>query len=235
MTKAAPSCSEVNLLGSSTAKIGIRMPSVVSALRNNITITSNKVRLSHFNHVLQIHTNKPHHILLPSFLLSLQDQDTLLENLLTVSPLYQKPQLSIVSYLEQLLCGMPYLLMFNKQAQSMLLRSFSNPILKYMPSTILLCFLFVLLFLIFFFSLFLFPFSSLLVMPHTSHLQERSPTSIGLLFLQSCLNICLWSLKSQTNEQTKDHKNGVCSLKWRLTDRYLRWGTLAHPRLSRAE
>ena len=28
--------------------------------------------------------------------------------------------------------------------------------------------------------------------------------------------------------------NGVHSLKWRLTDRYLRWGTLAHPRLGRA-
>ena len=35
-------------------------------------------------------------------------------------------------------------------------------------------------------------------MSHTSHLQERSPTSIGLLFLQSCLNICLWSLKSES-------------------------------------
>ena len=29
--------------------------------------------------------------------------------------------------------------------------------------------------------------------------------------------------------------NGVYSLKWRLTDRYLRWGSLAHPRPSRAE
>ena len=36
----------------------------------------------------------------------------------------------------------------------------------------------------FFFSLYLL----LLVMHHTSHLQERSPTSIALLFLQSCLN-----------------------------------------------
>ena len=66
--------------------------------------------------------SKRHHILLLSFLLSLHDQDTLLENFLTVSPLHQKPLLSTVSYLEQLLCGMPYLLMFNKQAQSMLLR-----------------------------------------------------------------------------------------------------------------
>ena len=103
---------------------------------------------------------KRHHILLRSFLLSLQDQDTLLENFLTVSPLYQKPQLSTVSYLEQLLCGMPYLLMFNKQAQSMLFRSFSNPILKYEPSTILLCFLFCSSFLDFSLSLFFIPFSS---------------------------------------------------------------------------
>ena len=60
--------------------------------------------------------------------------------------------LNWVAYLEQLLCGMPYLLMFNKQAQSMLLRSFSNPILKYKPSTILLCFLFCSSFLDFFSS-----------------------------------------------------------------------------------
>ena len=71
----------------------------------------------------KIHTKQaPSNILLPSFLLSLQDQDTPLENFLTVSQLYQEPQLSTVSYLEQLLCGMPYLLMFNKQAQSVLLR-----------------------------------------------------------------------------------------------------------------
>ena len=29
--------------------------------------------------------------------------------------------------------------------------------------------------------------------------------------------------------------NGVYSLKWRLTDRYLRWGTLAGPRPGRAD
>ena len=82
--------------------------------------------------------------------------------------------------------------MFNKQAQSMLLRSFSNPILKYKPSTILLCFLFPSSFLDFFFLSFLFlSFPFLFVMSHTSHLPERSPTSIGILFLQSCLNICL--------------------------------------------
>ena len=57
-----------------------------------------------------------------------------------------KPQLPTVSYLEQLLCGMPYPLMFNMQAQSMLLRSFSNPILKYKPSTILLWFPFLIFF-----------------------------------------------------------------------------------------
>ena len=33
----------------------------------------------------------------------------------------------------------------------------------------------------------------------------------------------------------KKRKNGVYSLKWRLTDRYPRWGTLACPRLGRAE
>ena len=154
--------------------------------------TSNKVRLSHFSHVLQ-NSHKPSAIIsyfAPSSRLSLQDQDTLLESFLTVSPLYQKPQLSTVSYLEQLLCGMPYLLMFDKQAQSMLLRSFSDPILKYKPSTILF-FLFVLLFLIFFFCFFFLSLPFLLVMSHTSHLQERSPKNIGLLFLQSCLAICL--------------------------------------------
>ena len=53
-------------------------------------------------------------------------------------------------------------------------------------------FFFVLLFLIFFFISFFIPFSSFSACyAHTSHLQERSPTSIGLLFLQSCLNICL--------------------------------------------
>ena len=45
-------------------------------------------------------------------------------------------------------------------------------------------------FLFFFFFLYFYLFSlpPLLVMSHTSHLQERSPTSISLLFLQSCLN-----------------------------------------------
>ena len=133
---------------------------------------------------------KHNHVLLPFFLLSLQDQDTLLENFLTVSQLYQEPQLSAVFHLEQLLYGMPYLPLFSKQAQYMLLRSFSNPILKYKPSTVLLCFLFFF-FLDFFFCFFFFFLPFLLVMSHTSHLQERSPTGIGLLFLQSCLNICL--------------------------------------------
>ena len=66
------------------------------------------------------------------------------------------------------------------------------------PSQSFFVFFFVLLFLIifFFYCFFFLSLPFLLVMSHTSHLQERSPTSIGLLFLQSCLNICLWSLKS---------------------------------------
>ena len=51
-------------------------------------------------------------------------------NFLTVSQLYQEPQLSTVSYLEQLLCGMPYLLMFNKQAQSILFKKLLQSHLK---------------------------------------------------------------------------------------------------------
>ena len=157
--------------------------------------TATKVRRSHLiESCFTKFTQNKHHLgLLPSFLLSLQDQDTLLGNFLTVSPLYQEPQISTVSYLEQLLCeSLNYLLMFNKKVQSMF--SFSNPILKYKPSTILLCFLFCSSFLDFF-SFFFLSLPFLLVMPHTSHLQERSLTSIGLRFLQSCLNICLWSLK----------------------------------------
>ena len=78
-------------------------------------------------------------------------------------------------------------------------KKLSNPILKYKPSTILFRFLFCSSFLDYFFFCFFFlslPF--LLVMSYTSHLQERSPTSNGLLFLQSCLNICLWSVKSES-------------------------------------
>ena len=103
---------------------------------NGTVLPSLQTRFDYHTLVMfyKIHTKQA-----PSYLtsllppLSLQDQDTLLENFLTVSQLYQEPQLSTVSYLEQLLCGMPYQLMFNKQAQSMLLRSFSNPILKYKP------------------------------------------------------------------------------------------------------
>ena len=82
--------------------------------------------------------------------------------------------------------------MFNKQAQSMLLQS-HHPIL--------LCFLFyVLLFLIIcFFCFFFLSLPFLLVMSHTSHLQERSPTSIGLLFAilfkYMSLKSEVWSLK----------------------------------------
>ena len=48
--------------------------------------------------------------------------------------------------------------------------------------------LFVCFVLLFFLYFYFFSLPPLLVMPHTSHLQERSPTSIALLFLQSCLN-----------------------------------------------
>ena len=112
--------------------------------RNGTALPSLQTRFDYHTLVMfyKIHRNQA-----PSYLTSLllplsSRSGHTLENFLTVSPLYQKPQLSTVSYLEKLLCGMPYLLMFNKQAQSMLLRSFSNPILKYKPSTILLCFLF---------------------------------------------------------------------------------------------
>ena len=213
--KTSPACSETNIFGSRTAKIGIRMPSVVwwtnteankdarqllSAKRNSIAITAKRFDYHTLVKFYKIHTK-----LAPSYLasllpISLLDQDTALENFFTVSQLYQKPPLSTLSSLEQLLCGMLYLLMFSKPAQSMHLRSFSHHILKYKPSTTLLClffsssFCFFLLFvffcLYFLLSLF-FSLPVLLVMPHTSHLQERSPTSIGLLFLKSCLNICL--------------------------------------------
>ena len=108
-----------------------------------------------------------------------------------------------------LLCGMPYLLMFNKQAQSMLLRSFSNPILKYKPSTILLCFLFCSSFLDFF-LLFLYPslpFSACYA-PYFSSAGKK-PDKYWFTFLQSCLNICLWSLKSewQGSQRTGEKKN----------------------------
>ena len=178
----------------------------MSAKRSCITTTSKKVWISHFFLFTKFTQNKPHHIWLPSFplSLSLQDQDAALEKYLTVSPLYRKLRLSTVSYLEQLLCGMPYLLMFSKRVLSMLLRSFSNHILKYKPSTTLVCYMFFLFFLfffllsVFFLSLILFLFSSFSAFyAHTSHLRERSPTSFALLFLQSCLNICLWSLKPE--------------------------------------
>ena len=39
-----------------------------------------------------------------------------------------------------------------------------------------------------------------------------------------------WNVKVGWNCK---HNNGVYSLKWRLTDRYLRWGTLADPRPGR--
>ena len=66
-------------------------------------------------------------------------------------------------------------------------RSFSKHILKYKPSTTLLCLFYSFPSSSSFLLLFSFPF--LLAMPHTSLLQERSPTSIALLFLQSRLNM----------------------------------------------
>ena len=95
---------------------------------------------------------------------------------------------------------MPYLLIFNKQAQSILLRSFSNPILKYKPSTILLCFLFVLLFLIIFFLLFLFPFSSFSAcyIPYFSFTGTQPDkywfTFFAILFKYMSLKSEVWSL-----------------------------------------
>ena len=108
-TKDAPGCSEANILGSSTAKIGIRMPSVVwwtnteanCCRRNGTALPSLQTRFDYHTLVrfYKVHTKQAHHMLLPSPL-SLQDQDTALENFLTVSPLSQKPRLSTVSYLE---------------------------------------------------------------------------------------------------------------------------------------
>ena len=115
---------------------------------------------------------------------------------------------------------MPYLPLFNKQAQSMRLRSFSNPILKDKPSTILLCFLFSS-FLDSFLYFFFLSLPFLLVIPHASHLQERSPTSIGLLFLPSCLNICLWSLKLKSGHVPKNLNS---ALKLKTTTQTIKLG-----------
>ena len=46
----------------------------------------------------------------------------------------------------------------------------------------------------------------------------------------------VWTMTySHRPHQGSSNPNGVYSLKWRLTDRYLRWGTLAGPRPGRAD
>ena len=79
-------------------------------------------------------------------------------------------------------------------------------IIKYKPSTILLrfVFFFVLFFFIFSFVSFSFLFLFCLLYPILLIYRNtaRQVFMIGLLFLQSCLNICLWSLK--------------CSLLWKF-------------------
>ena len=94
--------------------------------------------------------------------------------------------------------------MFNKEAPSILLRSFSNPILKYKPSTILLCFLFCSSFswLLLFFLLFLFPFSSFSAcyVPYFSSIGTQPDkywfTFSAILFKYMSLKSEVWSLKS---------------------------------------
>ena len=93
-------------------------------------------------------------------------------------------------------------LMFNKQAQSILLRSFSNPILKYKPSPILLCFSFSFFFSwLFFFFLFLFPFSSFSAcyVPYFSSTGTQPDkywfTFSAILFKYMSLKSEVWSLK----------------------------------------
>ena len=51
-----------------------------------------------------------------------------------------------------------------------------------------------------------------------------------------CGSHCRTDQSCQTDPAIEDTKNNdIYSLKWRLTDRYLRWGTLTHPRPGRAE
>ena len=45
---------------------------------------------------------------------------------------------------------------------------------------------------------------------------------------------CLTNVGRSTHSAGNE-VNGVYSLKWRLTDRYLRWGTLADPRPGQAD
>ena len=99
--------------------------------------------------------------------------------------------------------------MFNKQAQSILLRSFSNPILKYKPSPILLCFSFLFFFSWLFFLLFLFPFSSFSAryVPYFSSTGTQPDkywfTFSAILFKYMSLKSEVWSLKSECHDCNK--------------------------------
>ena len=68
-----------------------------------------------------------------------------------------------------------------------------------------------------------------------NHNRPSLTYSLRLLLTHFCLDS--FHRKPSYNVKTikKQGMNGVYSLKWRLTDRYLRWGTLAHPRPGRAE
>ena len=90
-----------------------------------MTITSNNIRLLHFSHVLQhSHKTGPRQSYFTSFLPPLSSRSGYsFKIFLIVSQLYQKRQLYTLSYLEQLLCGMLYLLIFSKKAQPMHFRS----------------------------------------------------------------------------------------------------------------
>ena len=112
-----------------------------------------KVWLSHVSHVLQNSQNKPHHILLPSFLTPPPPPLTL--SIFKIKTPLLTTFLSIPHHSEnvisqQLPYGMPYL--FSKQAQFI---SFSNRILKYKLHNPSLSFVFVFFLYFFFFS---FPF-----------------------------------------------------------------------------
>ena len=67
-------------------------------------------------------------------------------------------------------------------------------------------FVFFFFFFFFFSCFFFFSLPLLLVMPHTSHLQERSPTSIALLFLQLEYVAEVWSLLECTLRVGQHHR-----------------------------
>ena len=54
-----------------------------------------------------------------------------------------------------------------------------------------------------------------------------------LLIIHFHIHKYFWS-HTRGCEKNSQEFNGIYSLKWRLTDRYLKWGTLAHPRPGRA-